>query len=66
MLTVCVGSCGLVRACSSGNCRRGGVRKPCAEFGIYAGRITYPKEIDAHWVHLGGAGEAFLSSLPSA
>ena len=37
-----------------------------AILGIYAGRITYPKEIDAHWVHLGGAGEAFLSSLPSA
>ncbi|MGA2497549.1 MAG: hypothetical protein ABSH20_07395 [Tepidisphaeraceae bacterium] len=34
--------------------------------GIYAGRIAYAKEIDAHWVQLGGAGEDFLNRLPSA
>ena len=27
-----------MRACSSGNCRRSGVLKPCAEFGIWGGK----------------------------
>ena len=38
MLTVCDGSCGLVRACSSGKFGHFGALMPCADFGMWGGK----------------------------